>query len=122
MIRGIHLLFYSKDPAADRAFIRDVLGFRGIDIHGGWMIFQTPPAELAVHPSGSNLVDEGGVFGASLWLMSDDVEAEVARLQSAGVECGSIEDESWGRQTTIGLPSGGRLGLYEPRHETMVGM
>jgi catechol 2,3-dioxygenase-like lactoylglutathione lyase family enzyme len=27
MIFGAHVIVYSKDPAADRAFFRDVLGF-----------------------------------------------------------------------------------------------
>jgi hypothetical protein len=28
----------------------------------------------------------------------------------------SVADQPWGRVTKIVLPSGGRLGLYEPRH------
>jgi hypothetical protein len=50
MIFGLHVLLYSKDADADRAFFRDVLGLNGIDVGGGWLIFRTPPAEMAVHP------------------------------------------------------------------------
>ncbi|MFC0850246.1 hypothetical protein ACFH04_42005 [Streptomyces noboritoensis] len=47
--RARHL--YSTDADADRAFIRDVLGFPGVDAGQGWLIFGFPPAELAVHPT-----------------------------------------------------------------------
>ena len=50
MITGAHWLLYSKDPEADRAFFRDVLGFPAVDAGGGWLILGLPPAELGVHP------------------------------------------------------------------------
>ena len=55
MITGAHFLLYSKDSDADRAFFRDVLGFRSVDLGHGWLIFGLPPAELAAHPD-----DTGG--------------------------------------------------------------
>jgi catechol 2,3-dioxygenase-like lactoylglutathione lyase family enzyme len=50
MITGAHVLPYSNDPEADRAFFRDVLEFRSVDAGHGWLIFKLPPAEAAVHP------------------------------------------------------------------------
>ena len=109
MITGAHVIAYSADAEADRTFIRDVLGFESVDAGGGWLIFALPPAELAVHPS-----EPGGRH--ELYLMCDDVEAEVERLRGAGVAVGEVSDQGWGRLATITLPGGGDLGLYEPRH------
>jgi hypothetical protein len=39
------------DAEADRAFFRDVLGFKSVDAGHGWLIFALPPAEAAFHPS-----------------------------------------------------------------------
>jgi catechol 2,3-dioxygenase-like lactoylglutathione lyase family enzyme len=109
MITGMHAIIYSKDADADRAFFRDVLGFSSVDVGGGWLIFATPPAEVALHPADANDRHE-------LFLMCSDVDAEVAKLAKKGIACGPISDEGWGRLTTIALPGGGKLGLYEPRH------
>jgi catechol 2,3-dioxygenase-like lactoylglutathione lyase family enzyme len=109
MITGAHVIVYSADAEADRAFIRDVLGFESVDAGGGWLIFALPPAEAAVHPA-----EPGGRH--ELYLMCDDVEAEVERLHGAGVDAGEVSDQGWGRLATITLPGGGNLGLYEPRH------
>jgi catechol 2,3-dioxygenase-like lactoylglutathione lyase family enzyme len=109
MITGMHAVIYSKNADSDRAFFRDVLGFSSIDAGGGWLIFATPPAEIALHPAEANGRHE-------LFLMCDDVDAEVAALARKNVACGPISDEGWGRLTSIALPGGGKLGLYEPRH------
>ena len=86
MISGMHAIIYSRDAEADRAFIRDVLGFAAVDAGGGWLIFASPPAEIAVHPAESNGKHE-------LYLMCSDVEAEIARLASHGITCGPISKE-----------------------------
>jgi catechol 2,3-dioxygenase-like lactoylglutathione lyase family enzyme len=112
MINGCHVLLYSSNADADRAFVRDVLGFRFVDVGHGWLIFGLPPSELAVHPN------EGGPLTAELYLMCDDVRGETERLKAKGIECSPIQQESWGLRTAVTLPSGGRLGLYQPRHET----
>ena len=109
MITGMHAIIYSRDADADRAFFRDALGFSSVDGGGGWLIFASPPAEIALHPAELN--DRHEVF-----LMCSDVDAEVAELAKKGIACGPISDEGWGRLTTIALPGGGKLGLYEPRH------
>ena len=50
MINGLHAMIFSTDAAADRAFLRDVLGFPYVDSGGEWLIFKMPPAEIGVHP------------------------------------------------------------------------
>lgn len=124
MINGAHLLLYSRDADRDRAFVRDVLGFQSVDVGHGWLIFALPPAEAAVHPAdGEPSPSHAGerMLGAVLYLMCDDVRAEVEALRRKGVECSTIETESWGRRTSIALPSGGRIGLYQPTHATAIG-
>jgi len=43
MIDGAHIVIYSKDAEADKAFIKDVLKFKYVDAHNGWLIFKLPP-------------------------------------------------------------------------------
>jgi len=86
-----------------------VLKLPNIDVGNGRLFFRLPPSELAMHESENNDVHE-------LWLMTDDVESEVARLTSAGVTCEPTADRGWGIVTQITLPGGGKLGLYQPRH------
>jgi hypothetical protein len=121
MIFGAHVLLYSTDPDADRAFFRDVLQFRSVDVGGGWLIFALPPAEVAVHPGDGTFVQRHGeqaMLGSLLYLMCDDVRATAKSLAEKRIACGEVEEESWGLRTTIRLPSGGEIGLYEPRHQT----
>jgi hypothetical protein len=119
MINGAHVLLYSKDPDADRLFFRDVLQFPFVDVGGGWLIFALPPGEAAVHPSNGQFAQRHGghdLTGALLYLMCDDLRATVKDLESHKVQCTSISEERWGIKTTIRLPSGGELGLYQPSH------
>ena len=110
MITGAHVIVYSRDADADRAFFRDVLGFPSVDAGGGWLIFALPPAELAAHPADAGSRHE-------LYLMCDEIESTVADLQDKGVELTApLRDEGFGRLTSLRLPGGGELGLYEPRH------
>jgi catechol 2,3-dioxygenase-like lactoylglutathione lyase family enzyme len=109
MIIGAHSILYSKDPEADRAFLRDVLGFPHVDVGHGWLIFGLPPSEVAVHPGEENDVHE-------FYLMCDDVEAFIAEMKSRGVMCGEIHNQGWGMLTQVVLPGGGKLGVYQPRH------
>lgn len=109
MITGMHAVIYTRDAKADRAFFRDVLDLPSVDAGDGWLIFAAPPSELACHPAESNGKHE-------LYLMCDDLQAEIARLGKKGTKCGSVSDEGWGILSTVRLPGGGDLGLYEPRH------
>jgi len=108
VITGAHVIVYSRDADADRAFFRDVLEYPHVDAGGGWLIFKLPPGEVAVHPS------EGASH--ELYLMCDDVNTTVEQLAGKGVSCGPVSDQGWGLLTSIRLPGGGQLGLYEPRH------
>jgi hypothetical protein len=97
MIDGAHIIIYSKDAEADKAFIKDVLKFK------------LPPSEVAVHPSDENDMHE-------FYLTTNDLDLEIAALKKAGVACEEPSQQSWGRLTRIQLPGGGGLGLYQPRH------
>jgi hypothetical protein len=112
MITGAHLLINSKDADADRAFFRDVLEFRNVDAGHGWLIFALPPAEAAFHPAEKNSAD--------LYFLCDDLDATVKALKAKQVKCGGIEKERWGTRTSIQLPSGAELGLYQPSHKTAI--
>jgi hypothetical protein len=110
MINGAHSIIYSRHPDADRAFFRDVLQLPNVDVGDGWLIFGLPPAEVAVHPSKENDMQE-------LYLMCEDIQAFVAAMKVRDIVCASVRDEGWGLLTHLTLPGGGKLGLYEPRHE-----
>ena len=112
MIYGAHVILYSSDPDADRAFLADVLGFEHVDAGGGWLIFGLPPAEVAVHPADTP--------AAELYLICDDLAAEMQRLDEQGVRCSPVEEARWGSVTKIALPGGGEVGLYQPEHPAMV--
>jgi catechol 2,3-dioxygenase-like lactoylglutathione lyase family enzyme len=112
VITGVHAIVFTPDAERLRAFFRDVLELPSVDAGGGWLIFSLPPAELAAHPT-------EGEGRHELYLMCDDIEATVAELEAKGVELtGPVSDEGFGLMTAIGLPGGGELGLYEPRHPT----
>jgi len=109
MINGAHVILYSSDADADRAFLRDVIDLGHVDVGDGWLIFGLPPAEVAVHPS-----EGGGTH--ELYLMCDDVAAFVAAMEARQVACTPPLDRGWGILTELTLPSGGKLGVYQPRH------
>jgi hypothetical protein len=113
MIFGAHVIVYSTDAEADRAFFRDVLGYPWVDAGHDWLIFALPPAEVAVHPAEE-------VVGHDLYLMCDDLPAEMASLAERGVHCSEVEEARWGTVTKIRLPGGGEVGLYQPKHPTAV--
>ena len=108
-ISGAHVIVYSKDADADRAFLRDILQLGHVDVGGGWLIFGLPPAEVAVHPA-----ETGGTH--ELYLMCDDVERFRADMESRGVATSAPKNLGWGVLTDITLPGGGKLGVYQPRH------
>lgn len=111
MINGAHVIVYSKDAEADRAFFKDILGFHHVDAGHGWLIFALPPSEVACHLGAKNDTHE-------LYLMCDDLKAEMASLAEKGIECSEVQEPRWGLLTGIQLPGGGKLGLYEPKHPT----
>jgi hypothetical protein len=115
MITGAHVIVYSTAAEADRAFLLELLGTRHVDAGGGWLIVALPPAELAVHPT-------DGAPKQELHLMCDDIDKTVSDLTTRGVTFeGGVRDQGWGLWTSIQLPSGGTLGLYQPRHPIAAG-
>ena len=110
MITGAHAIIYSRDADGVRAFLRDVLELPSVDAGGGWLIFALPPSEVATHPT-------DGAGSAELYLMCDDIHATMDELRGKGVEFSRpIAEARWGSVTSIALPGGGELGLYEPKH------
>jgi hypothetical protein len=105
---GAHLVLYSQDADADRQFLAEALRLDSVDAGHGWLIFAMPPSEVAVHPADA--------AGAELYLMCDDLAAEIESLAARGVRCTAIEQARWGSITKIALPGGGEIGLYQPTH------
>jgi catechol 2,3-dioxygenase-like lactoylglutathione lyase family enzyme len=108
VITGAHVILYSRNADTDREFIRKVLGFPHVDAGGGWLIFALPPAEIAVHPAESE--------SHELYLMCDDIHALAKKMTSAGVAVSAIEQPRWGSLVHVTLPSGAKLGIYQPKH------
>jgi catechol 2,3-dioxygenase-like lactoylglutathione lyase family enzyme len=112
MLYGSHVVLFSNDADADRAFLADAFGFEHVDAGGGWLIFELPPAEVAVHPAEAP--------GAELYFMCEDLAAEMRMLEEKGVRCSAVEEARWGSVTKVRLPGGGEVGIYQPRHATTV--
>ena len=114
-ITGAHVLLYTPQAEALRAVFRDALGWEHVDAGDGWLIFALPPAELGVHPSDGETRHE-------LSFMCDDVAATAAELRAKGIEIrGEPEDRGFGVGTTMVLPGGVEILLYEPRHASPLG-
>jgi predicted enzyme related to lactoylglutathione lyase len=110
MITGGHVIVYSHDAEADRAFFRDVLEYPHVDAGAGWLVFKLPPTEIAVHPA-------DGPEAQEFYLMCDDLDATMEQLTSRGVEFTQpVTEARWGRLTRLRLPGGGELGMYQPHH------
>ncbi|MDX2973447.1 extradiol dioxygenase [Kribbella solani] len=110
MINGAHVIIYSTDAEADRAFFRDVLRYPSVDAGHGWLIFKLPPAEVAVHPADA--------ASHELLLMCDDLDRTMSELTDLGVQfIQPLQQQRWGVRTAFRLPGGGTVGLYEPLHE-----
>ena len=114
MISGAHVVVYSRKAEADRAFFRDVLGFKSVDAGHGWLIFALPPAEAAFHPS-----DENGLH--ELFFMCENLKTEMAFLAGKGVKFSKVQEPPWGFVTRMRLPGGGKVALYQPKHPTAAG-
>jgi hypothetical protein len=112
MIIGAHAIIFTKEADAVRGFLRDVLDLPAVEAGEGWLLFTLPPAELAVHATDLDGHHE-------LYLMCDDIRATVAALEAKGaVFSQPVADRGWGLLTSISLPGGAELGLYQPRHPT----
>jgi glyoxalase/bleomycin resistance protein/dioxygenase superfamily protein len=109
-LTGVHAILFSAQPERTRVFLRDVLELPYVEVHEGWLIFALPPAEIAVHPA-------DGAGHHELFLMCEDIDATVERLAQRGVETtGGVTEERWGLWTTIVMPDGSGLRVYQPSH------
>src|ERR1700730_10180414 len=111
MISGAHVILYSSDAAADRAFLRDILGFASVDAGHGWLIFALPPAGVA-----GRAAEENGRH--ERYFMCSELRAESSALAEKGVSCSEMQEARWGSIVKIQLPGGGEVGLYQPKHPT----
>ena len=109
MINGAHVVIYSKDPEADRAFFRDMLRFPSVDAGHGWLIFAMPPLEAAFHDSEKNDRHE-------LFLMCDDLQSTLQDLKSKRVPVSDVSEQRWGKLASLTLPGGGKIAIYQPQH------
>ena len=115
MIRGVHTMFYSSEPEAMRAFLRDKLGFPSYDVGEGWLIFDLPEANMGVHPSSP---EEGATTGThAISFYCDDIHRTVAELTAKGVECvDAVQDQGYGLVTYFKVPGGFHVQLYQPHY------
>jgi len=124
MITAVHTLIYSDDPEATRAFFREVLGWRSVQVPDSsppWPIFKTGPSELGVHPTSGGDGDDAysSPRHHSISLMCDDITATKAELEAKGATFTTgIVDYGFGRAAHLDVPGAGDLMVYEPRHPT----
>jgi hypothetical protein len=124
MVTGLHVLVYSTDPDADQDVLQRILKCRSVPAEPGRIIIALPPAEVATHLGDGGFTQvhaDRELLGAVLYLMCDDLDAAIRELREDGVACSDPEDTEFGPKTTIVLPSGGEIGLYQPSHETACG-
>jgi hypothetical protein len=115
MIRGVHTMFYSSEPEAMRAFVRDKLGFAATDVGDGWLIFDLPEADMGVHPTEGEDPPSGT---PDISFYCDDIHGTVSQLKARGVDfVGDVEDHGYGLVTHFWMPGGFRVQLYEPRYQ-----
>lgn len=116
MIKGVHTMFYSSQPEALRAFIRDKLGFPHTDVGEGWLIFDVPDAEMGCHPAEAEKGAPSGTHNISFYC--DDIEKTVRELRAKGVQfTDGVADMGYGLVTHFKMPGDFEVQLYQPRYE-----
>ena len=110
MINGAHVVVFSTDPESDRIFFRDILKLSSVDAGEGWLIFSLPPSEVAVHPGNKNNIHQ-------LYLTCANINIFVSEMKSKDIKCSEISNETWGQISSLTLPGGGTIGVYQPAHE-----
>jgi len=114
MITGAHTIIYCEDPERAREFFRDVLGFRGVDAGEGWLIFQLPPSELAMHP---DTTLRSGESRHEMFFTCRDLAATMAELRAKGVELVlPVREAAWGSIVRFKIPGAGEVSCYQPKH------
>jgi hypothetical protein len=110
MISGTHSIIYSTKPEKDREFFLNVLKLPNVNVGEGWLIFGLPPSEVAIHPHSKNNLHE-------FYLMCDDIKQFKKEMTKHKIACTPVKDHGWGLLSQITLPGGGKLSIYQPRHE-----
>lgn len=115
MITGVHTMFYTSEPEALRAFLREKLRFPFTDVGNGWLIFDLPSAEMGCHPADPA---QGGAAGTHhISFFCENIRQTVAELKARGVEfIDEIADHGYGFVTHFRMPGGVAVQLYEPRY------
>jgi catechol 2,3-dioxygenase-like lactoylglutathione lyase family enzyme len=119
MINGAHVVLFTRNAEADRAFFRDVLKFPSVDAGHGWLIFALPPAEAAFHDQEQHDREQPEANENArheLYLMCDDIAATLSDLKSKKVRVSDVNEQRWGSLATLSLPGGSKLGIYQPKH------
>ncbi len=113
MIKGMHGLFFTSEPEALRAFLKDKLQLPSKDTGGGWLIFDLPQCDLGVHPT-----DGGPPSGThDLSFFTDDLDGTVAGMTERGVAfLTDVEEQEWGRHIRFEMPGGVKVMLYQPKY------
>ena len=115
MIRGLHAMFYSSQAKELRAFLRDKLGFEGVDVGDGWLIFDMPEADLGVHPTEGPHASPSGTCDISFYC--DDIEKTIEELTAKGVEfAGPAKDAGFGTIAFMKVPGDFQVMLYQPHY------
>jgi catechol 2,3-dioxygenase-like lactoylglutathione lyase family enzyme len=115
MIRGMHAMYYSSHAAELRAFLKDKLGLPGVDLGGGWLIFDPPEADLGVHPT-ENGEPKSGTADISFYC--DNIEQTVSELKARGVEfTQEVQDHGYGFVTFFKVPGDFKVQLYQPKYK-----
>lgn len=115
MIRGVHTMFYSSEPEALRAFLRDKLGFPCTDVGEGWLIFNLPEADMGCHPADEGEGATSGTHDISFYC--DDIEKTVVELKARGVEFTEpVADHGYGFVTHFKVPGNFQVQLYQPKY------
>ncbi|HEY1548302.1 MAG TPA: hypothetical protein VGG28_10795 [Kofleriaceae bacterium] len=112
MLSGAHVITFSSNATADAAFLRDVLSLGHVDAGEGFLIFGLPPSELAMHEADAST----GHGKTELYFIVDDIEKFIAHMTEQGVPTEAVADRGWGLLSSVALPSGIKLGVYEARH------
>ena len=96
-------MFYSSQAEGLRTFLKDKLGLAGIDVGGGWLIFDAPEADLGVHPT----EERRPPFRNSRHLvLLRRRQPDRERASSAGVEfTQDVEDHGYGLVTFFKVPA-----------------
>ena len=117
-------MIYSDDPAATRAFLRDVLGWPCVehaDSEPGWLIFKSGLSEMGVHPTSGTHDGHSYQYEKhhSISLMCDDIEVTLAELKAKGAAFTSgVNNYGFGLCAMMVLPAAGEIMLYQPLHDT----